>query len=100
MIGAIPARPFSQVFVYIRCRVLNAVIFAPARPLDRFRAGVMVATRPLLVMGKKALSAKDLTELIAWLKTSPYTATLATCGAGGVSHVAGIFFSESDWHAA
>jgi len=76
--------------------VLNAAIFAlPYDPLNDFEPVSLVAAQPLLVIGKKTLPPKDLMDLIAWLKASPYTATQATAGAGGASHVAGVFFQKA-----
>ena len=76
--------------------VLNAAIFAlPYDPLNDFEPVSLVAAQPLLVIGKKSLPPKDLMDLIAWLKASPHTATQATAGAGGASHVAGVFFQKA-----
>jgi len=76
--------------------VLNAAIFAlPYDPQNDFEPVSLIAAQPLLVIGKKALPPKDLMDLIAWLKASPYTATQATAGAGGASHVAGVFFQKA-----
>ena len=75
---------------------MNAAIFAlPYDPLNDFEPVSLVAAQPLLVIGKKGLPPKDLLELIAWLKASPHTATQATAGAGGASHVAGVFFQRA-----
>jgi tripartite-type tricarboxylate transporter receptor subunit TctC len=76
--------------------VLNAAIFTlPYDPVTDFEPVSLVAAQPLLVIAKKALPPNDLKELIAWLKASPYTATQATAGAGGASHVAGVFFQKA-----
>jgi tripartite-type tricarboxylate transporter receptor subunit TctC len=76
--------------------VLNAAIFAlPYDPLNDFEPVSLVAAQPLLVIGKKSLPPRDLLELIAWLKAGPQTATQATAGAGGASHVAGVFFQRA-----
>jgi tripartite-type tricarboxylate transporter receptor subunit TctC len=76
--------------------VLNAAIFTlPYDPLNDFEPVSLVAAQPLLVIGKKALPPGNLKELIAWLKASPNTATQATAGAGGASHVAGVFFQKA-----
>ena len=40
------------------------------------------------------MPAKDLRELIAWLKANPGKASQGTSGAGGTSDVAGIFFQK------
>jgi tripartite-type tricarboxylate transporter receptor subunit TctC len=76
--------------------VLNAAIFSlPYDPLNDFEPVSLVAAQPMLVIAKKSLPPNDLKELIAWLKASPYTATQATAGAGGASHVAGVFFQKA-----
>jgi tripartite-type tricarboxylate transporter receptor subunit TctC len=76
--------------------VLNAAIFAlPYDPQNDFEPVSLVAAQPLLVIGKKTLPPKDLMDLIAWLKARPHTATQATAGAGGASHVAGVFFQKA-----
>ena len=75
--------------------VLNAAIFSlPYDPLNDFEPVSLVAAQPMLVIGKKTLPPNDLMGLIAWLKASPYTATQATAGAVGASHVAGVFFQD------
>jgi len=51
-------------------------------------------TWPLLIIGRKTLPARDLVELIRWLKANPDKATQGTAGAGGASHVAGILFQR------
>src|SRR5206468_1870458 len=49
---------------------------------------------PQLIIGKPALPAKDLKELIGWLKASQGKATAGTAGPGSGSHVAGVFFQN------
>jgi tripartite-type tricarboxylate transporter receptor subunit TctC len=76
--------------------VLNAAIFTlPYHPMNDFEPVSLIAAQPLLVIAKKSLLPNSLHELIAWLKASPYTATQATAGAGGASHVAGVFFQKA-----
>jgi tripartite-type tricarboxylate transporter receptor subunit TctC len=75
--------------------VLNAAIFTlPYDPLTDFEPVALVAAQPLFVIAKKALPANDLRELIAWLKANPDKAMQGTAGAGGASHVAGVFFQK------
>jgi tripartite-type tricarboxylate transporter receptor subunit TctC len=47
-----------------------------------------------MIVGKKALPAKDLKEFVAWLKANPDQATQGTTGAGGISTVGGLFFQR------
>jgi len=76
--------------------VLNAAIFTlPYDPLNDFEPVSLVAAQPLFIIAKKSMPAKDLAELIAWLKANPDKATQGTAGTGGASHLAGIFFQKA-----
>ena len=76
--------------------VLNAAIFTlPYDPLNDFEPVSLVAAQPLFIIAKKAMPAKDLAELIAWLKANPDKATQGTAGTGGASHLAGVFFQKA-----
>jgi len=76
--------------------VLNAAIFTlPYDPLNDFEPVSLVAAQPLFVIAKKAMPAKDLMELVAWLKANPDKATQGTAGTGGASHLAGVFFQKA-----
>jgi len=59
--------------------------FAPVAPL---------VANPLLIVARKDMPAKDLRELIAWLKANPGKASQGTAGVGGTSHIAGIYFQK------
>jgi tripartite-type tricarboxylate transporter receptor subunit TctC len=75
--------------------VLNAAIFAlPYDPLKDFEPVGLVAAQPLFVIARKTFPAGNLGEFIAWLKANPDKATQGTAGAGGASHVAGVFFQK------
>ena len=55
---------------------------------------ILIASEPLLIVGKKGLAAKDLKELIAWLKADPGKATVGIPGVGSTGHLAGIAFQK------
>jgi len=55
----------------------------------------LLTTNPLMLAGKKDLPAKDMKELIAWLKANPDNATYGTPGFGSPSHVWGIYFQNN-----
>jgi tripartite-type tricarboxylate transporter receptor subunit TctC len=75
--------------------VINGAAYAlPYHVLNDFEPVSLVSSQPLLIIGRKDLQAKDLPSLIAWLKANPDNATQGTAGAGGASHVAGIFFQR------
>jgi tripartite-type tricarboxylate transporter receptor subunit TctC len=48
----------------------------------------------MLIIARKDMPAKDLQELIVWLKENPDKASAGTAGVGGASHVVGIFFQQ------
>jgi tripartite-type tricarboxylate transporter receptor subunit TctC len=50
----------------------------------------LLAMQPLLIVGKNQIPAKDLRELIAWLKAHPTQAAFGTAGLGSVTHLAGV----------
>jgi tripartite-type tricarboxylate transporter receptor subunit TctC len=53
---------------------------------------LMIASEPLMIVGKKALPANDLKELIAWLKVNPDKASIGIPAVGGTGHLAGLSF--------
>jgi tripartite-type tricarboxylate transporter receptor subunit TctC len=54
----------------------------------------LLTTQPMLIIAKKVMPAKDLKELIAWLKANPDKASQGTAGAGSTSHLSGVFFQK------
>jgi tripartite-type tricarboxylate transporter receptor subunit TctC len=53
-----------------------------------------IANGTPLIVSKKTLPARDLKDLIAWLKANPDTATQGTAGAGSPQHIAGLYFQK------
>jgi tripartite-type tricarboxylate transporter receptor subunit TctC len=53
----------------------------------------LLADTPQWIVARKTLPAKDLSELIAWLKESPGKATAGTVGVGG-PEITGIYFQK------
>ena len=51
----------------------------------------MIATNPQLVVSKNAVPAKNMQELVAWVKSNQNKVQFATGGIGGSSHVVGIY---------
>jgi tripartite-type tricarboxylate transporter receptor subunit TctC len=47
-----------------------------------------------VIVAKKDVPAKDLKELVAWLKANPDQATSATAGIGSIAHLASIYFQD------
>jgi tripartite-type tricarboxylate transporter receptor subunit TctC len=53
-----------------------------------------LVSEPLMIVGRKGLPARDLGELVAWLKANPDKASQGTAGVGGLGHVTGIVFQR------
>jgi tripartite-type tricarboxylate transporter receptor subunit TctC len=54
----------------------------------------LLTNQPLVIATKATVPAKNLAELIAWLKAAPVAASAGTAGAGGVTHLAEILFQS------
>ena len=52
----------------------------------------MFADNPQIVVSNNGVPAKDLKELVTWIKGNPDKVKFATGGIGGASHIAGIYF--------
>jgi tripartite-type tricarboxylate transporter receptor subunit TctC len=57
-----------------------------------FEPVAMLTTSPLWIMGRNGLRAKNLKELIAWMKANPGEATVGTVGAGSAAHLCMVYF--------
>ena len=53
-----------------------------------------MATNPQIIVSKNGVPAKNLQELIAWLKANPGTATMATIGPGSPAHISAVLFEN------
>jgi tripartite-type tricarboxylate transporter receptor subunit TctC len=56
---------------------------------------VLLPSNPMVIVSRKAVPARTLPELIAWLKSRPEPATAGTAGAGSGSHIAGLAFENA-----
>jgi tripartite-type tricarboxylate transporter receptor subunit TctC len=75
--------------------VANGAIYAlPYDLLNDFAPLAWVATGVPLIVSRNTLPAKNLTELIAWLRANPDKASQGTAGAGSPQHIAGIYFQK------
>src|SRR5262249_48517508 len=54
-----------------------------------------IADTPLWVVARNSLPAKDLRELVAWLKVNPDKASAATVGAGSAPHLCVIYLQNN-----
>ena len=63
--------------------------------LTDFEPVAMIATNPQIIISKVAVPAKNLKELIAWIKANEAKALMGTGGIGGASHMAAIYFGDT-----
>jgi tripartite-type tricarboxylate transporter receptor subunit TctC len=54
----------------------------------------LIATQPMLIVGKKALASEQLRDLIDWLKANPDRALVGYAGVGTTGHISGLFFQQ------
>jgi len=75
--------------------VTNGAIYALSYDLlNDFAPLAWVATGVPLIVSRNTLPAKNLTELIAWLRANPDKASEGTAGAGSPQHIAGVYFQQ------
>jgi len=80
---------------------LNSHVFSGAAYSVRydllrdFDPVALLTTNPQMIVGRKDLPAKNMQELIAWLKANPDKASFGTPGVGSPSHVWGVYFQNN-----
>ena len=76
--------------------VVNGAIYTlPYDLLTDLEPVALIADGPQLIVAAKSVPAKDIKELITWLKANPGKAMVGTTGVGGASHLAGILFQNT-----
>ena len=75
--------------------VFNGAIYKlPFDLVTDFAPISAVATNPQFIVSRNGVPAKNLRELIGWLKANPGRATMATIGPGSPAHIAGVLFQK------
>jgi tripartite-type tricarboxylate transporter receptor subunit TctC len=72
----------------------GAMYPVPFDYLNDFEPVSMLSLAPLWIVGRSSLPAKDLRELIAWLKANPDKASAATTGLGSGIHMCLVYFQN------
>jgi tripartite-type tricarboxylate transporter receptor subunit TctC len=72
----------------------GAMYSLPFDYLKDFEPVSMLSIGPLWIIARKDLPAKDLRELIAWLKANPGKASAATIGPGSGAHMCIVYFQN------
>jgi len=75
--------------------VVNGAVYPLTYDLVKdFEPISMLATGPMLILSRNTLPAKNLAELIAWLKANPDTVTFGTGGLASPPHITGLSLQE------
>jgi tripartite-type tricarboxylate transporter receptor subunit TctC len=81
---------------FLGTHVLNGAIYSLQYDVVKdFEPIALLASNPQLIVSKKAIPAKDLKELIAWLKANAGKATQGSAGIGSPAHVSGVYFQSA-----
>jgi tripartite-type tricarboxylate transporter receptor subunit TctC len=76
--------------------VLRPLVFSLPFDLQKDLEPVaFVGDAPFWIIAKKSFPAENLAEFIAWLKANPGKASAATTGAGGGSHLCGLYLQQT-----
>jgi tripartite-type tricarboxylate transporter receptor subunit TctC len=76
--------------------VVNGAIYTlPYDLLTDLEPVALISDGPQLIVAARSVPAKNIKELIAWLKANPGKAMVGTTGVGGASHLAGILFQNA-----
>jgi len=80
---------------HIGTHVVNGAIYElPYDLLKDFEPVAMIASNPQIIVSKLAVPARDLKELISWVKANQDKVSLATGGAGTPAHVSATYFQQ------
>jgi tripartite-type tricarboxylate transporter receptor subunit TctC len=76
--------------------VINGAVYSlPFDLLTDLEPIALIADGPQLAVASKAVPARDIKELVAWLNANPGKAMVGTTGVGGASHLAAILFAKT-----
>jgi len=73
----------------------GAIYTLPYDLVNDFEPIALIATQPFLIVARKTMPAKDLAELVAWLKANADKVSQGNSGIGTPSHVAGVFLQNA-----
>ena len=76
--------------------VINGAVYSlPVDVLTDLVPIALISDGPQLLTAAKNVPAKNLVELIAWLKANPGKGLIGTTGVGGASHLAAVLFAKN-----
>jgi tripartite-type tricarboxylate transporter receptor subunit TctC len=90
-----PADGYTAIIGHLGTHVLAPVVQGlPTDYLKEFEPVAVVATNPEVIVSRNDVPAKNLQELVAWVKANPGKVSYASGGAGTPSHVMAVDFSQ------
>jgi tripartite-type tricarboxylate transporter receptor subunit TctC len=75
--------------------VVNPVTYSLPYDVREMVPVALLTITPQLIIARKDFPAKDVKELVAWLKANPDKATAATVGAAGGAQVSAVYFQKA-----
>jgi tripartite-type tricarboxylate transporter receptor subunit TctC len=80
---------------HLGTHVINGAIYSlPFDLIDDLEPVAMLGSNPMLIVSKNAVPAKNLKELIAWLKANQDKATIGTAGIGSGAHFSALYMQS------
>jgi tripartite-type tricarboxylate transporter receptor subunit TctC len=91
-----PPDGYTLILGHWQTHVVNGATYTlPFDVVNDFAPIALVADCPMWLVGRSGLAARNLQELIAWLRESPGKATVGIGGVGGGADVVGTYFQKS-----
>lgn len=86
---------YTVSFGHLGTHVANGAIYPLSYDLlADFDPVALLPSNPMVIVSKNALPAKNLQELVAWLKANSGKISAGTAGAGSGSHIAGVYLQN------
>jgi tripartite-type tricarboxylate transporter receptor subunit TctC len=86
---------YTVSFGHLGTHVINGAIYPlPFDLLNDLEPVGLIGGNPQMVVSKNAVPAKNLKELIAWIKANEANVTIGTAGVGSGSHFSGLYFQQ------
>jgi tripartite-type tricarboxylate transporter receptor subunit TctC len=90
-----PPDGYTISFGHLGTHVANGAIYKLGYDLvTDLEPVALLPSNPMIIVSKNAVPAKNLQELLAWLRSRSTPPTAGTAGAGSGSHIAGLYFEK------
>jgi tripartite-type tricarboxylate transporter receptor subunit TctC len=90
-----PADGYTISMGHLGTHVVNGAIYPlPFDLINDLEPVALLGANPMLIVSKNAVPAKNLGELIAWLKANQDKATFGTAGVGSGAHFSGVYLQS------